>query len=316
MEEQPKSGKEFEELVTWVHKCLHEKAVITPNDKIRDNHSNRLRQIDISIRMKDGPTNFLGIVEVRDRSRPVGEDYIEQISTKRHSVGADAAFIISSSGFYQAAVEKARALNIRIFTHKEAIASDWMQCLQLKKITSFIRKWDNVLITFIDPATNHIINPHQSVANAVKENAVALVFVTEQKEPRRSVPDVVSMAINQNIENIFGGITIGNRQRKRAFVNLLIPQNESPLFFCDSAGVLRRLERFCFEADFWTEVHRSPVRLAKYSNAETGEALAEIASTTIEAWGKPHKLDLIAKISGEGSQVLMRLQKLDEPKTK
>lgn len=316
MEEQPKSGKEFEELVTWVHRCLHDKAIITPNDKIRDNHSNHLRQIDISIRMKDGPTNFLGIVEVRDRSRPVGEDYIEQISAKRESVGADAAFIVSSSGFYEAAIEKARSLNIRLFTYEEAVASNWMQCLQLNEITNIVRKWDNVLITFLDPSTDRIINPHQSIADSIRENIAALVFMTEQSEPKRSVPDIVSMAINQNIENLFGGITVGNRQRKRAFVNLQTPQNESPLFFRDSTGVLRKLERFCFEADFWIEVQRSPVFLSRYSNAGTGEALAEIASTTIEAWGKPHKLDLIAKISKEGSQVLMRLQKQDESETK
>src|ERR1039457_7578666 len=124
-DEQPKSGKEFEELVTWIHQCLHEKAVITPNDKIQDIHSNHSRQIDISIKIKDGPTSFLGIVEIRDRSRPVGVDYIEQVNTKRESVGADAAFIVSSSGFCNTAIEKAQALNIRVFTHQEAVSSNW-----------------------------------------------------------------------------------------------------------------------------------------------------------------------------------------------
>ena len=57
-DEQPKSGKEFEELVTWIHQYLHEKAVITPNDKIQDIHSNHPRQIDISIKIKDGPQVF------------------------------------------------------------------------------------------------------------------------------------------------------------------------------------------------------------------------------------------------------------------
>jgi hypothetical protein len=41
----------------------------------------------------------------------------------------------------------------------------------------------------------------------------------------------------------------------------------------------------------------------------------QIASSTIEAWGKPHHLEFIAKFSGEqGSQLLMRLQKLDQSK--
>ena len=85
-DKQNNPGKDFEELITWIHRCLHEKAVITPNDKIRDIHTGNLRQIDISIRLTDGPTKFLGIVEVRDRSRPVGVDYIEEVSADRKSV--------------------------------------------------------------------------------------------------------------------------------------------------------------------------------------------------------------------------------------
>jgi hypothetical protein len=126
---------------------------------------------------------------------------------------------------------------------------------------------------------------------------------------------IVNMAINQNLENIFRDVQAGSPQRKRAFVDLRTPQNESPLFFRDALGTLRKLEHFCLEADFWIEVRKTPVRLSKYSNAGTGEALAEVASTTIEAWGEPHSLEIIAKFSGEqGSQVSMRLQKQDQLK--
>ncbi len=314
MVEQPKSGKEFEELMTRIQQSLHEKAIITPNDKIRDIHSNRPRQIDISIRLKDGPTEFLGIVEVRDRSRPVGENYVEEISAKRQSVGADAAFIISASGFCDSAKEKAKALNIRIFTHEEALSTDWMQCLQLREIAQLIQKWDKVLMIFLEPLTNRIISPHQSLVDAVEKNVNAPVFVTEQNIPKNSIPEIANMAINQNIESIFRGVEIGKPQRKRAFVELRTPRNE-PLFFRDASGMLRKLERFCLEADFWSEVHKTPVHLSKYRNAETGEALAEIASTTIEAWGAPHKLEIIAKFSDkQGSQVSMRLHKHDQSK--
>src|ERR1017187_481589 len=317
-EEQPKSGKEFEALVTWIHQCLHEKAVITPNDKIRDVHSKRLRQIDISIRLKDGPTSFLGIVEVRDRSRPIGENYVEEISAKRESVGADAAFLVSASGFCDTAIEKAKALNIRVFTYQDALSSDrWMQCLQLSEITQFIEQRDNVVVTFLEPTTNKIIDPHQSIVDAIRENVNAVVLVNEKGEPKFSIPNIADMVINQNRENLFSDVRNGDRKRKRAFVVLQTPPSETETHFRDSTGSLRKLEKFCLDADYWVEVSKTPVHRAKFVNAGSGEALAEIASTTIEAWGSDHELQMIAKFSGEqGSQVLMRLQKKDSSQSK
>lgn len=309
----PKSGKDFEELMTRIHQSLHEKAIVTPNDKIRDIHSNRSRQIDISIRIKDGPTEFLGIVEVRERSRPVGENYIEEISAKRESVGADAAFVVSASGFCDTAIKKAQALNIRIFTHEEALSADWMQCLQLKEIVQWIQYKDNLAIELLEPSTNHIINPHQSIVDAVQKNVGALIFTTEQGEPKASIAQIVNWVINKNSEIVFRDIQDGSRKRKR----ILIKNLQFPLFFPDVTGALRKLECLCVEADFWIEILKTPVHLSKYRDAKTGKSLAEVAYTTIEIDGELHKLELIANISGEiGSQVTMRLHKKDPQKIK
>jgi hypothetical protein len=82
------TGELFEELVTWISKSLHS-AEVTKNEKLKDIHTGRKRQIDVVIRIKNGPTEILGIVEARDRSRAVGVDYIEQVNSKKTSVGAD-----------------------------------------------------------------------------------------------------------------------------------------------------------------------------------------------------------------------------------
>jgi hypothetical protein len=193
LEDQPKSGKEFEQLVTRIYQRLHEKAVITPNDKIRDIDSNQLRQ---------------------------------------------------------------------------------------------------------------------SVVDVTQENVNALIFTTEQGEPKASVPQIVNWIINKNIENIFRDVQVGILKRKRILVNF---KNKSSLFFRDAAGGLRKLECLCLEADFWIEARKIPLHLSKYCNAETGKALAEIASTSIEICGEPHKFEIIAKLSEEhGSQVSMRLHKQDQ----
>lgn len=312
-----KPGTSFEELVTWINQCLHAKAVVTANDKIRDIHSNRLRQVDISIRLKDGPSEFLGIVEVRDRSRPVGEEYIEQVSSKRQSVAADAAFIVSSSGFYAAAIEKAKALNIRLFTYQEAVSSNWTQCLQLREITQFINRLDNLLLVFLDPSSNRIINPHPSMIEAIKQDKAAKIFLDESGEPRHSVVDIVNMFVNQNNESIYQGLCFVDPPIRKGFIVDLHPSPEGiSLFFRDQSGQTRKLEKFRLVADFWVELRRTPVVVAKYYDAKTGNGLAEVASTIIDLWGGPHKLEFIAKHLGEdgeeGSQVLMRLRKQDE----
>ena len=58
-----KSGKDFEDLITWIQQSVHEKAQIIPNEKVRDIHTNGTRQIDISIRLSDGPTHLFVMVE-------------------------------------------------------------------------------------------------------------------------------------------------------------------------------------------------------------------------------------------------------------
>lgn len=312
----PKQGKQFEELVTWINRCLHEKAVITPNDKIRDVHSKRLRQVDIAIRLKDGPTNILSIIEVRDRSRPVGEDYIEQVSAKRTSVGADAAFVVSASGFYAAAIEKARALNIRLFTYQEAVSSDWTQCLQLREINEFLKRWDKVRITFLDQSTNCIINPHPLSVRAIRADPNALIFLNQHGEPKRSIHELFVITVNANTDQFFGGMTfVDPRQQKRVVVNVEPADDEVALFFRDSAGQLRRLEKFLLDAEVWVELRKTPVRVSKYCDVGTGKTLAEVASTSIEAWGGQHKLDFIAKFGEDGgAQLLVRMQKHDPAK--
>ena len=91
-----KTGHKFEQIVAWIQRSVHERAEIGVNQKLEDIDTGRRRQIDLTIRLSDGPTEFLGIVEVRDRSRPIGVRYVEEISSKRQSVRADAAFLVST----------------------------------------------------------------------------------------------------------------------------------------------------------------------------------------------------------------------------
>jgi hypothetical protein len=126
-----KTGREFEQLVTCINTHLHNIATVTPNDRLPDKDNSDLRQVDISVRLSDGPSNFLGIIEVRDRSRPVGIGYVEEVSAKRTSVGASGAWIVSKSGFWKSAKVRANALGIGLISYEQALKSDWSEFFHL-----------------------------------------------------------------------------------------------------------------------------------------------------------------------------------------
>ncbi len=83
-------------------------------DYIPDKDTSQLREVDISLRSQIGSSNILVIVECRDRKGDEDVTWIEQLSRKRESVGADKAVAVSSSGFSDPAIIKASKENIEL----------------------------------------------------------------------------------------------------------------------------------------------------------------------------------------------------------
>jgi hypothetical protein len=250
----------------------------------------------------------------------VGEDYIEQVAQKRRSIRADAAFVVSSSGFYGAALKKAQALNIRLFTFKEAVSTDWMQCLQLREITQFSNRWDNLVVLFLEPETNQIVPPHESLLAAIDADVRAKVLVDELGQPKFSLGEIAGMIVNQNSDYFFQEATIvSGRHRKHVVVNLCASPNQTPLYFKDYSGTLRKLEKLGVEMDCWKEAIKIPLYVSKYFDPGTGQPLAEVASATVNVWGGPHKFEILAKFLGDkgedGTKVLMRMHKTEDVST-
>jgi hypothetical protein len=307
-----KKWKEFEVLAAWISQCLHERAVITPNDSVRDRDDQKPRNIDISIRVKDGPVQFFGIVEVRNRKTRVGKGYVEEISRKRESVNADAAFIVSSSGFWRSAINKAKALNIRLFSYQEAVSSDWNRCLRFDETKQYTPRYANPKITFVEESVNRVIDPSMDLVARVTADPQALVLEDATGEPKSSLIQLFFDVLNQNHERFFPPTRFGKPStHDGVFVDL---HSDPKLFFPGKDGQRHEIKRFFLEADFWFEEKTLPVRLAQYQRAETGEPLAEIASMTIQAWNTDVKLDFMAKFLGEsgkeGTQILLRASKV------
>src|SRR5688572_6542190 len=228
-------GEVFENLVEWITKCIHTHAVVTKNDKLVDIHTKRKRQIDISIRIKDGPTDVLGIVEARDRSRPVGVEYIEQVNSKKVSVAADFCVIVSNKGFHKTAISKAQQLNIRLISIDDALKINWSFTIKGAKFFKEIMHLEDAIIYFIDKAENRIIDPHPRVIQQIEKfGSKFLILQNKSGEPLVSLNDLM-----QPVRNIIERVIGKGIEMKKKIALYFDFQTEEALYLVDQNNISR-----------------------------------------------------------------------------
>ena len=309
----PKPGFAFEGLIAWIQQCVHDRAQIEVNKKVRDIDTGKVRQIDIGIRLTDGPTEFFAIVEIRDHKRPIGVSYVEEVSAKRQSVKADAVFLVSRSGFTQTALVKAKKLGIRALTYDQATREDWSNWLQCQTLTVYNRKYDKANIVFAEFGSNQIMTISPETLHAFKDDKNAKILRTEDGNPRMSFPNLVQCIVNSVTEQLFKDIPLdGSRQRRSIVVNE--DQLKPSLYIEGSDGKLRRMGKIKLELDCYCEQARFPFKLMKYHEAGAQRSIAEVATADLEVGANKFRIELIAPGAGAcipaGAKVSLRATKL------
>ena len=105
-----KLGRDFELLVSAIEQALVPKGVeVKSPESVFGRHSKTHRDVDVSLRVKDGEVESFVMIECRDRVGHQGLDWIEQVVTKREDVGADLAVVVSSGGFTSGAKTSAES---------------------------------------------------------------------------------------------------------------------------------------------------------------------------------------------------------------
>lgn len=106
--------RQFEQLVARIERDAGKLGlVITSPDRIRCRITNRLREVDASIRNQDGD---LITLECRKRRGSQDVTWIEQLATKRRSLGASKTIAVSAAGFSKSAYALARENEIELKT--------------------------------------------------------------------------------------------------------------------------------------------------------------------------------------------------------
>ena len=117
--------REFERLIARIETdARHLGIIVTSPDHIRCTLTGALREVDASIReVVDGVSRLITI-ECRKRRGRQDVTWIEQLATKRPSIGADKTIAVSASGFSAAAHKVAAAHQIEVKATRDLSVAD------------------------------------------------------------------------------------------------------------------------------------------------------------------------------------------------
>lgn len=101
----------FEQLVARIEQDARPEIIVTSPDRIRCRLTGRLREVDASIRDRAGT---LTTIECRRRRGRQDVTWIEQLATKKSSLGAARTIAVSATGFSAAAHQIAQAHSITL----------------------------------------------------------------------------------------------------------------------------------------------------------------------------------------------------------
>lgn len=171
--------REFERLVARIETDARDSgAVVISPDYIRCTLTGALREVDASIRCVVEGVSRLITIECRKRRGRQDVTWIEQLATKRQSIGADLTIAVSASGFSPAAHKVATAHQIELKATRDLSVADLnpLARLDLVWFTHKVAKLQSVSLRYfrslqwelpeagdVNCALPTDINPHQPI---------------------------------------------------------------------------------------------------------------------------------------------------------
>lgn len=126
--------KRFEKIIAGIHILQAQGAEVTFNDSIIGKKTGEPRQVDVSVRFKQGFYEYLTVVECKDYATKVPVDKVEAFSKKMEDLGAWHGVMVSPHGFQKSGLTTASFDNIELFTLSE-IKNDWTKKIKADVLT-------------------------------------------------------------------------------------------------------------------------------------------------------------------------------------
>jgi hypothetical protein len=188
--------REFEKLVERIERVAGPVGtVVRSPDKLRSLTTGRSREVDVSIRHKIGTAEILIAVECRDRSMKGDVRWIEELRSKRDSLGISKTIAVSKRGFSRDAVETARLYGIELRTLSEITPGEINGWILPGKITYSHQNFDihAVSIDVDDAEEQGVI---EQVPDSIFQRTTAQVFATVDGR-RWCLNDLIRAALMQ-----------------------------------------------------------------------------------------------------------------------
>jgi hypothetical protein len=293
-------GKRLENLVAWIESSLRERggAQVTWNERLPDRDTQEPRQIDVAIRVTSGHDTWLGIVEVRDRNRPVDARYVEEVFGKRDSVGADVAYIVSRSGFYETARKKAERHGIRLLTLDEASEHNWSAWCGLRDFRVIDRVHDHIVVTLGRVGSDEILSVADEAVAAVLQDQHAKILTDANGMPLASFRDLGMAVVNHMIEQVYADVPMDGTVIRRTLI-VHGPFGDD-IHIRNAGGDIERIGAVRIDADFWHRVRSYPVTLHRYrkESVDGSASIAEVVESVLEMGDKQVRMEMLAETDG------------------
>ena len=278
-----KQGRSLELLVEKLERQLSNDPNIqieTPK-RLRDFQTGKLREHDVVITVNYSHHSIMIGIECRDRSRPVGVNHVEAFESKCKNTGINEGIIVSASGFYSTAMQKAKKMGIR--------------CIELKDIehASFLAT-DAVVVQHTKIFT------HASYTPVLAKNPKNTLERYEIYDPNGELVTDEQIKANLNqFQDSFPWCESGKElTRKIAFKTrgfTLVNSVDGEVISMDALHVLVTYHCQHEEIEFTSK---------SYTDSEKEEALAELAVAPLTIDGDKKQLVLIGSEDGTTIQVL------------
>jgi len=185
--------RQFEKMIARIeHTIAPSGAVVASHDRIPDNVTGELREVDVSIRYKVGTCPVLITIECRDRTSVADVRWIEQLAEKRRSIGASITVAVSSSGFTEPAIKKAAALGIQVRILTDATADDFVQWLKFQNVQLDVSEWalaELALELYDAPADAELLPAFQESFR--QHGPLAPIFISNSDGKRHNIENIL-----------------------------------------------------------------------------------------------------------------------------
>ena len=203
-------SQKFEKQIERIYYLLnYDDAIIKWNDRIVDpDNTNKLRQIDITVRYKD----YLTIIECRFQRKIQDVKWIEELYGRKESLNADAVIAVSSSGFTDGAIKKAERFGVILRDTKILTEEEIRRWGRPTKVKLVYYNYENVLLRFMIKSEKDKVLTEETLINAIKKNNIfAAIFEKAAKGiHKEKIPNIpVRITIPFEIKNfIISGFKI------------------------------------------------------------------------------------------------------------